>query len=90
MRANSAPQFRLDLAYMVAAASALEKLFKIRKIFVFSAIEIIHKTSMQIYKHLIQKPKNSIQWLYFDYIIWYNKTKLQALKNFFKEVHYAP
>ncbi len=37
-----------------------------------------------------QKLKNSIQWLYFDYIIWYNKTKLQALKNFFKEVHYAP
>jgi hypothetical protein len=53
VRANPSPQFRLDLAYMVAAASALEKLFKIRKIFVFSAIEIIHKTSMQIYKHLI-------------------------------------
>lgn len=90
MRANPSPQFRLDLANMVAAASALEKLFKIRKILVFPAIEIIHKTSMQIYKHLIQKPKKSIQGLYFDYIIWYNKTKLQALKNFFKEVHYAP
>ncbi len=90
MRANSAPYFGFGFANVVSAASALEKLFKIRKIFVFSAIEIIHKTSMQIYKHLIQKPKNSIQWLYFDYIIWYNKTKLQALKNFFKEVHYAP
>lgn len=90
MRANSAPQLGFGFADMVSAVSALEKLFKIGKISVRSALKIFHKNSMQIYENLIRKLKISLQKLYFDYIIWYNKTKLTSCEIFFKEVIICP